>query len=179
MSDVTLWGQPLESIVQFAYVVEDVEAAAMRYVERLGVGPWFVRGPFQPPAGIYRGAPTHATFEIGHAFSGGMMIELIRQHDESPSVFNEKPVLERYGFHHWAKLTRRFDEELARYEALGYERAFSDTLPSGSRVQYLDATRDFPGMIELLEHSAAQEEAYAEFWRPSVDWDGSDPIRRD
>ena len=112
----------------------------MLYVERLGVGPWFLRGPFQPPAGVYRGSPTHATFEIGHAFSGGMMIELIRQHDTSPSVFNEKPAPERYGFHHWATLTARFDAELARYEALGYARAFSDTLPSGARVQYLDAT---------------------------------------
>ena len=86
MTHVLPWGQPLESIVQFAYVVEDAEAAALRYVERLGVGPWFLRGPFQPPAGIYRGSPTHATFEIAHAFSGGMMIELIAQHDSSPSV---------------------------------------------------------------------------------------------
>jgi len=179
MSALLPWGQPLESVVQFAYVVEDVEAAAMLYVERLGVGPWFLRGPFQPPAGVYRGSPTHATFEIGHAFSGGMMIELIRQHDDSPSVFNEKPAPERYGFHHWATLTARFDDELARLEALGYGRAFSDTLPSGARVQYLDAMRDLPGMIELLEHNAAQEEAYAEFWRPSVGWDGTDPIRRD
>lgn len=179
MTHVLPWGQPLESVVQFAYVVDDVDAACLLYAERLGVGPWFVRGPFQPPTGIYRGEPTHATFEIGHAFSGGMMIELIRQHDDSPSVFNEKPEGQRLGFHHVARLTARFDEELARYDALGYARAFSDTLPSGARVQYLDATRDFQGMVELLEWNPAQEEAYAEFWRPSVDWDGSDPIRRD
>ena len=179
MTRLLPWGQPLESVVQFAYVVDDVEAAALLYVERLGVGPWFVRGPFQPPTGIYRGAPTHATFEIAHVFAGGTMIELIRQHDSSPSVFNEKPEGQRLGFHHWATLTARFDERLAAYEALGYERAFSDTLPSGARVQYLDPHGELPGMVELLEWNPAQEEAYAEFWRPSVDWDGSDPIRRD
>jgi Glyoxalase/Bleomycin resistance protein/Dioxygenase superfamily len=173
------WGQPLEAVVQFAYVVEDVDQAAMRYVEQLGVGPWFVRGPFQPPQGMYRGEPTHATFEVAHAFAGSTMVELIRQHDDNPSVFNERPTPERYGFHHWARLTARFDEEKARYATLGYEEAFFDRLPSGARVVYMDATRDFPGMIELLEHNEAQAAVYADFWRPSVGWDGSDPIRRD
>jgi Glyoxalase/Bleomycin resistance protein/Dioxygenase superfamily len=179
VSELLTWGQPLESVVQFAYFVEDVEVAAMRYVERLGVGPWFLRGPFQPPEGVYRGAPTNATFEIAHAFSGATMIELIVQHDSSPSVFNERPAPGRFGFHHWARLTARFDEESARYSALGYEPAFSDRLPSGARVVYFDTTRDLPGMVELLEHTSEQEEVYAGFWRPSVDWDGSDPVRRD
>jgi methylmalonyl-CoA/ethylmalonyl-CoA epimerase len=179
VSDLLAWGQPLDAIVQFAYVVDDVDEAATLYVDRLGIGPWLVRGPFQPPEGRYRGRPTAATFEIAHAFSGRMMIELIAQHDDSPSVFNERPVPDRYGFHHWARLTKRFDEEVARYAALGYEQAFSDRLPSGSRVVYLDAGRDLPGMIELLEHTEAQEQVYDEFYRAAVDWDGSDPIRRD
>lgn len=179
MSELLAWGQPLGAVVQFAYVVPDVDEAAMLWVERLGVGPWLVRGPFQPPEGVYRGAPTAATFEIAHAFSGTMMIELIAQHDSSPSVFNERPVPDRYGFHHWALLTKRFDEEVARYVALGYEKAFSDRLPSGSRVVYLDTTRDLPGMIELLEHTDAQEQVYDGFYRASVDWDGEHPVRRD
>jgi hypothetical protein len=45
------FGQPLGSIAQFAYVVEDMEREMLRYVERLHLGPWIVRGPFQPPEG--------------------------------------------------------------------------------------------------------------------------------
>lgn len=101
------FGQPLGSIAQFAYVVRDAEREMLRYAERLRLGPWFVRGPFQPPEGLYRGQPTHATFTIAHAFAGHAMVELIEQHDDAPSVFNERDGDGRYGFHHWGSTRRR------------------------------------------------------------------------
>jgi hypothetical protein len=167
------FGQPFGTIAQIAYSVQDIEREMLRYSEQLHVGPWFVWGPFVPPEGVYRGQPTTPTFTVGHAFAGHLMVELIEQHDDSPSVFRERG----YGFHHWAMITKAFDEDLARYKALGYEEAFSDRLPTGSRVMYLDATRDFPGMIELLEHTDAQEAAYTEMYRASIGWDGENPIR--
>ena len=48
------WGQPDGGVTQFAYFVEDLEAAAADLTARLGVGPWFVRGPFQPDARLRR-----------------------------------------------------------------------------------------------------------------------------
>ena len=107
------------------------------------------------------------------------MIELIEQHDDSPSVYHEGGGPRRYGFHHWAILTKSFDEDTERYRALGYEEAFSDRLPSGSRVVYVDSTRDLPGMIELVEHTEAQERRYTEIYEAAVGWDGRDPIRRE
>ncbi len=173
------FGQPLGGIAQFAYVVEDLDQAMADYVDRLGVGPWIVRGPFQPPEGRYRGEPTSATFTIAHAFAGHAMLELIVQHDDSPSVFHEAAGARSYGFHHWGLVTKHFDAEVERYAALGYAEAYFDRLPTGSRVIYLDATRDLPGMIELLEHTDAQERVYTEMYRAAVGWDGSDPIRRE
>ena len=76
-------------------------------------------------------------------------------------------------------MTKSLDEDVVRDRALGDEEAFSDRLPSGSRVVYVDSTRDLPGMIELIEHTDAQERVYAEIYRAAVDWDGRDPIRRD
>ena len=176
---VLAFGQPLGSIVQFAYVVEDVHRAMTDFVDRLGVGPWSLRERFQPPEGRYRGIPTSPTFSLARAFAGHAMIELIEQHDDAPSVYHGRDGLRRYGFHHWAVMTKAFDEDVARYRALGYEEAFSDRRPSGSRVAYVDSTRDLPGMIELIEHTDAQERVYAEIYRAAVDWDGRDPIRRD
>lgn len=173
------WAQPVGSIVQFAYVVENIEETMIQYVERLRVGPWFVRGPFQPPAGGYRGQPTKPTLSVARAFAGHVMLELIAQHDDAPSVFNDGLEDRRYGFHHWATVTTTFDDDVARYVSLGYEEAFSDRLPSGSRVVYLDARRDLPGMIELVEHTDAQERVYAEMYRAALGWDGRDPIRRE
>ena len=171
------FGQPVGTIVQFAYFVEDTEQAIGEWVERLGVGPWIVRERFRPPTGRYRGEPTDAIFTVSHSFAGHTMVELIEQHNDAPSVFNE--LGPNYGFHHWGVMTKTFDADVARYRAMGYEEAFFDTLPTESRVMYLDARRDLPGMIELLEHTDAQERVYTGYWEATVGWDGKDPIRRD
>jgi hypothetical protein len=172
------FGQPLGAIVQFAYVVEDIDRAMADFTDRLGLGPWFLRSRFQPPAGRYRGRPTSPVFSLARAFAGHAMVELIEQHDDTPSVYHERGGPRTYGFHHWGVMTATFDEDVARYGALGYEEAFSDTLPSGSRVVYLDATGELPGMIELIEHTDAQERVYTEIYEAAVGWDGSDPVRR-
>jgi len=171
-----LWGQPLGSIVQFAYVVEDTERAIGEWVERLNVGPWIVRERFRPPTGRYRGQPTDAEFTVSHSFTGRTMVELIEQHNDAPSVFNERGA-GRFGFHHFGVMTKTFDADVARYRAMGYEEAFFDTLPTESRVMYLDAKNsDLPGMVELLEHTDAQERVYNEYYEAAVNWNGREAI---
>jgi hypothetical protein len=175
---VTLaWGQPVGSLVQFAYVVEDIEREMQSWIARLSVGPWFVRGPFEPKDARHRGRPTKPLVTVARAFSGHAMVELIEQHDDGQSVFHEGGGPRRYGFHHWATMSSSFDEDLARYAAMGYEEAFFDTLPTGSRVVYVDATRDLPGMLEIVEYTDAQERVYATIYAAARDWDGADPIR--
>jgi hypothetical protein len=172
------FGQPDGGVTQFAYVVQDIEAAAAAFSAQLGVGPWFVRGPFRPPEGRLRGEPNEPLISLARGFAGHAMFELVHQHDEGPSVFHEHAGPRRYGFHHWAIVTSSFDADIERLAAKGYEEAFSDRLPTGSRVVYMDATRDLPGMIELVEHTAAQEQVYTSMYRAAVGWDGSDAIRR-
>jgi Glyoxalase/Bleomycin resistance protein/Dioxygenase superfamily len=169
------FGQPLGTIVQYAYHVQDIERAAADFTDRLGAGPWFLRGPFQPPCGRYRGEPTAPVISLARGFAGHAMLELVVQHDDTPSVYNETT---GYGFHHWAIFSNDFEADLERYAALGYERAYEDQLPSGSRIVYVDSTRDLPGMIELIEYTEAQEQVYDRIYRASVAWDGSDPIRQ-
>jgi hypothetical protein len=106
------------------------------------------------------------------------MLEFVEQHDDAPSVFHPSSDERRYGFHHWAVFTQRFDADIERYGALGYDVAYSDVLPSGARVVYVDSTRDLPGMIELVEHTDAQEQVYDTIYRASIGWDGSEPLRR-
>ncbi len=48
------------------------------------------------------------------------MIELIVQHDDTPSVYHpdsDPTHPRRYGFHHWARFSRDFDAEVARLQA--------------------------------------------------------------
>jgi glyoxalase/bleomycin resistance protein/dioxygenase superfamily protein len=173
------FGVPLGGIVQYAYVVEDIERSMADFTARLGIGPWFLRDHFTPPEGRLRGKPTGGVFSLARAFSGHAMVELIQQHDESPSVFHEDPGPRSYGFHHWAVFTADFDGDVERYLALGWEQAFYDRLPSGSRVTYMDPRGELPGMLELIEHSDAQERVYTNIYLASLGWDGGDPVRKE
>ena len=47
------FGQPDGGIAQIAYKVDDLESAMADFGKRLGVGPWFVLGPFTPPDALY------------------------------------------------------------------------------------------------------------------------------
>lgn len=171
-------GQPHGSIVQIAYVVEDIETSIKNYVDRMGVGPWFIAGPFHPAKPLYRGKPVVPHVSLAVAYSGTMMIELIQQHDDTPSVFREAVNARGYGFHHWGVAVENFDEAVTRYLKQGYEIAFSDTAPMGMRVAYMDTVKELPGMVELIEGNAAFDGFFTPIYRASVGWDGQDPIRR-
>lgn len=172
------FGQRAGGIVQTAYTVPDIEQGMKDFTARLDVGPWFVTGPFVPPEGLYRGTPTDMRLTLAIGFAGHMMIELIEQHDEQPSVYRETIAARGYGFHHWAIASTDFDADVARHRALGYDVAFSDRSPRGVRIVYMDTQRDLPGMLEIIELTDALEARYTEMYRASLDFDGTEPIRR-
>ena len=174
------FGQPVGTIIQLGYTVADLERGMEDYTATLGVGPWFLRGPFTPPEGHYRGQPVvDVRLTLARGFAGHMMIELIEQHDELPSVWRETVLRRGHGFHHWAIASRSFDDDLQRHRARGYEIAFSDRGSTGARVVYLDPPREeLPGMIELVEFTEAQEQLYTRMYCAALSWDGSEPVRR-
>lgn len=171
------FGQPDGGIVQVAYVVADIPSSALRYTELLGVRPWFVRGPFSPVLARYRGKPTDISISLARGFTGHLMVELVQQHNDAPSVYREMTERYGYGFHHWAAGVTDFDASLTRYEQQGCQVAFSDMLPSGARIVYLDTLGELPGMIELIEMTEAQDQHYFLMYKASADWDGTEFLR--
>jgi hypothetical protein len=161
------------SIIQFAYTVDDIHEGMRRYTDLLRIGPWFLIGPFVPAKGVYRGAVTTMRISLAVAFAGEAMVELIEQHDEAPSVYRETlKARGAHGFHHWAIGARDFDATIARFKGQGYAEAFSDISPRGVRVVYFDTTRDLPGMLEIIEMTADVEEQYRRMYQAARDWDG-------
>jgi hypothetical protein len=98
------------------------------------------------------------------------MVELIAQHDDGPSVYHEGPGPRHYGFHHWGVMSQDFDGDLERYARSGFPEAFSDRLPSGSRVVYVDSVALLGGMIEVIEYTPDQERTYTEMYQAAVGW---------
>lgn len=167
------FGQREESLIQVAYTVDDIERRMREYTEFMHIGPWFLVGPFVPARGVYRGRETRVRLSLGVAFAGEIMLELIQQHDDQPSVYRE--MLETrggHGFHHWAIGTREFEEKVAHYRWLGYPEVFSDVSPRGGRIAYFDTRADLPGMLEVIEVNAAVEAQYREMHKAAQAWNG-------
>ena len=165
------------AIIQAAYTVADIEEGMRRYTDLLHIGPWFLIGPFVPPKGMYRGTPTKMRVSLALAYSGDLMIELIAQHDQEPSVFQEAlKARGGHGFHHWGVGVRDFEKAAANYRSRGYAEAFSDTAPIGCRVIYFDTTRDLPGMTEIIEMNEQAEQVFHSMYQAAQEWDGKTHI---
>ncbi len=171
------FGQPDDGIIQMAYVVKDIHAAMAEWVGKLGVGPWFLLDHFTGEEPVYRGQPSKADIAIAMAFAGHMNIELIQPNNDAPSVYRELIERRGYGFHHWGRATLQFDRDLEHYRAAGHELGFICRVPSGGRVAYLDTTKQLPGFVELIELGGAFETVFSRFYRASIGWDGSEPVR--
>jgi hypothetical protein len=172
------FGRGSGEVLQYAYTVPDIDSAAQAWADRLGVGPWFVRGPFSPPDARYRGEPTTMTVSLARAFSGTTMLELVQQHDDEPSVYRETIDAVGYGFHHYGVGVDDFETSVATNVAAGYDVAFSDTVPNGARIAYLDTTSALPGMLEIIEMTPGQHALYTAIYRACLDWDGLEPVRQ-
>jgi hypothetical protein len=172
------FGQPVGGVVQVAYIVRDIEQSMKDFTSRLNVGPWFVAGPLIVTDGHYRGQPTSLELTLAIGFAGHMMVELIQQHNDVPSVYKEIVSKRGYGFHHFAIASPDFERDVERYKSMGYEVAFSAHSPRGTRVAYMDTTNDLGGMLEIGKFRPESEALFAKWYEASMDWDGSNPVRR-
>ncbi len=173
------WGQPRDAIIQSVYITDDIDAGMARHSTALGIGPWFVRRDFGFDRLAYRGTAGVVSLDLAIAFSGGMMIELIRQKDDAPSPYRETRDTRGYGFHHWAFGARpdRYDARFAEFTGQGFTPILDLTVTVGGRTAMLDPGPGFAGMIELIEVMPDVEALFDRFHAASVAWDGRDPIR--
>ena len=174
------FGQPTNSIIQYAYVVPDIHIAMQEWFKTLGLGPWYIAENFGAgPDAMYRNEPANALLDVALSFSGHIQVELIQMNDENPSVFKEAVSAQNgFGFHHFGRATTNFDEDHARYVDQGYEVLFTDKAPpNGNRIAYLDKRDGLPGMIELIEADVGLDTLFTKIYESSIGWDGDNPVR--
>ena len=172
MDNFIFGGRP-ETVIQLGYVVEDIERSVTEFGKRLGIGPWYrFRASPPRPSAFYRGRPAHHDISFALAFHGTMMLELMQQHDDSPSVLREGIARRGYGFHHWGIGTRRFDERVAEETAQGKEVIYTARTGRGVRIAFFEGPGPMQGMKELIEVTSANEEFYAAIAQQANQWDG-------
>lgn len=80
------------------FLVRDLEGAAQRLFDALGIGPWNV-WTIEPAECYVRGEPTRFSFRAALATVGGGTFELIAPHD-GRSIYDEHLSRHGEGFHH-------------------------------------------------------------------------------
>lgn len=171
--------QPLFGpIVQNAYVVQDIEAAVAHWSGKIGVGPFYLMEHVAFGAVQFRGAPLSIDMSVAIAQWGPVQVELITQHDATPSIYTEFAARHGEGLQHVGVLCDSVEAELERHRADGVLPVQWGATAAGMRFAYLDTDAHPGGMIELIENGPAVEAFFAMVKKGAANWDGSRPLRR-
>jgi hypothetical protein len=163
-------------VVQIAYIVPDVRAAAGEWADRVGAGPFFVFDHFELTA-THDGRP--AVLDHSPAFGqwGDVQVELIQLHALEPAPFRRAFGDGRIGLHHMTWFPDDLAAEGARLEALGWPCVLDMTGHTGTRALFHDARAELGHFIELYVGTPRIRRHYAAVAEAAVDWDGADPVR--
>lgn len=164
-------------IRQLGFVVRDADAAIKYWGEIMGVGPFLVFRKMSFENYRYRGkSATSPVLTIGLAFSGPLQIELIQQHDDSPSAYKDF-LQESHGeFQHvspWFHDAAGYNTAYKRLLASGMEVVHEGVVAGNVRCAYFAA----PGCAgPQLEISEALLAPHAQMWSAlqaaAESWDG-------
>jgi hypothetical protein len=165
-------------VVQNAFVVHDLEAAAHHWSSKLGVGPFFVIEHIQFASVYFRGAPLTLDISVAVAQWGELQIELIVQHNSAASIYTEFSARHGQGLQHLGVMTASLDVDLERLRLLDIVPVQWGVTVAGLRFAYINTDAHPGGMIELIETGSAVEAFFAKLRKAAAQWDGSRPLRR-
>lgn len=164
------------NVFQNAWIVDDVEAACLRWAEQLGIGPFFVTEyTDQFDSVSYRGEPAQLSMIVALAQAGPVQIELIQPTIE-PCAYRDSVPVGTTGFHHMCVWTDDLDQDAAYFNALGYATVNRGKVGS-AEFAYFD-TRPLMGcMWEVVTRNDDIVARFAEIAAAADGWDGSNPLR--
>ncbi len=167
----------LGPIMQLSYCPADYEAALARWIA-LGAGPFFERPHVQLENVLYRGKASAIDFSIALGYFGAMQIEIVRQHNDAPSMFTDWRLAGREGVQHVCVLVddvRPVRAHVAQMNGIIVQEA---VLPNAAgAVIYVDFGTDVGTIVEYLQIGAAGRAGFAAMHAAHLAWDGSNPIR--
>ena len=158
-------------IIQYAWVVPNLETAARHWHATLGVGPFLINRDLKLTNPRYRGQPGGPRFSTAVAQSGSVQIELIEQLDEAPSVYRERVAAGATGFHHVAFIAGDFPAALAALTDQGHAVA-ADGQFGDMRFAYVDTGPAIGCMTEIIEDKPAIRAFFDAIRKAAERWDG-------
>lgn len=171
--------QPLFTMQQVCYVVDDLDEALDFWTKELKVGPFFLFELLALDNQIYRGQPASEPADVTIALgnSGAVQIELAFQHNDAPSVWKKEwSAAGRRGIHHFGFIP---EDYRANFESLvdrGFQPAFECDI-DGSPLCYFDFLEELGHFVEFWENSPLYRDIFRKTEEAARGWDGSDLVR--
>ena len=165
------------SVYQIAYLVPDLEKAAQHWAKLTGAGPFTAFPHFEFVDPHYHGKPAPIDLSIALGFSDGLCIEIMQQHDERPSVFQDWRVEKGYGLHHIATLAEDFPAALDQWNADGAPTVFEAGFGADTRLAFLDTRETLGCYLEVVEYTEFVRGALNGLREANEGWDGQDVLR--
>lgn len=162
--------------MQNGFVVNDWRQAATHWVEALGVGPFFALEHIEFEVCRFRGTPVSIDMSVAIAYTGEYQIELVQQHNDSPSIYTEFLEHSAPGLQHVGTLVEDLDEALDSNNLR--QRIVQDGCTvAGQRFAYVDTVLHNGTMLELIEADESMLRSFQYMRDAAENWDGENPIR--
>jgi catechol 2,3-dioxygenase-like lactoylglutathione lyase family enzyme len=136
------------ALFQQAYFVADLDKAVRAWADALGAGPFYMVRHHETEEFSYRGTSVEADVSYAFGYLGDLMIQLIQQHDDKPSIYRDMFATGEEGFHHIAYLVSDFTAERQRWLDMGYELA-TELFADGVNAAYFDTRALNGGFTEI------------------------------
>ena len=160
-------------IMQYSFVVEDLDSAIGHWSGRLHVGPFFVIDHVPYDECRYLGEDSDIDMAVAIAYHGDVQVELVKQHNDAASIFREHLETKGPGLQHVASISSDLGKDLAAFAERGLTPVQEGLASNGTRFAYLDCTSNpVPGtMLELVELPAEVLTAFDYMKKTAASWD--------
>lgn len=163
------------SLMQIAYVVEDIDLAVKHWAEKLGVAPFFVTRHAKYSKLTYQGEQAYCDISLAFAYSGDYQIELVQQHNDMPSVFRDFVERNGFGMHHVGILAEDIEEEILKLAARGVDPVQHCISELGVEAIFFNCDLHPGGMLELIQATPVLSAAFSYMKDAAKNWDCTSP----
>lgn len=163
-------------IMQYGYVVKDVEKSAMEWVRKIGIGPFYI---FDQPIDnyVFRGKPTKLSMRTAVTYWQGLQMELIQQTSSDETFYSESLRKAPGKLNHVGVTVTDIDAAVASLDAAKYVVHCGGTT-GGLTFAYLENYLPDGLTLELMAAPPENFPAFEGMKAIAQSWDGSTkPLR--
>tara|TARA_B100000424_G_C22738986_1_gene400110 strand:+ start:180 stop:716 length:537 start_codon:yes stop_codon:yes gene_type:complete len=161
---------------QVGIVVEDFNDPINHWTNNLNVGPFVILEHLDLKDVYYDANDTNIDFSVALAYSGDLQIELIKQHCDTPSIYNDYVGNKKNNVHHFCTFSKEIETDIRNLESIGYKNIQGGKTQDGGSFAYLDKKDNYGAILEIAQLSEGGYAMFNLIKNAAKKWDGKTSI---